>query len=290
VFSTPEVMLPFHPFGAEILITWDLGQITRCLCNISESLQLIWALEIAIQEFIIPFTTVLIGWIRGLIQITLITEPLLKLSVLLAIRLADAEILPYNFTNYANRLESYIQNTRDFLNSTNSTYAIKLDAISVSVAGLTDIARKIEAQQQDGLEGFLSLEAASSLNDRIFLSERQFLTTQGLPGRPFFKHVVQAPGLYTGYAYEPFPGLTEAIRVQNWTLATQQVEVIAHQIASVVQFLTVIPAPTPESKPNNTWKLVAIVVPVAVVIVTLIIVGIVIYVKKNRVNYAALYN
>ena len=69
------------------------------------------------------------------------------------------------------------------------------------------------------------------------LTERKFLTASGLPGRPYFKHVVQAPGLYQGYDADVFPGLAQAIRDHDWVLAKQQTDLIAETIENAGNFL-----------------------------------------------------
>ena len=48
--------------------------------------------------------------------------------------------------------------------------------------------------------------------------ERAFLNPQGLPGRPWFRHQLVAPGLTTGYAPWPFPGLREAVEKKDRAL------------------------------------------------------------------------
>jgi len=50
-----------------------------------------------------------------------------------------------------------------------------------------------------------------NVNDKYKYLERQFLHPEGLDGRTWFKHVVFAPGIWTGYAGATFPGITESI-------------------------------------------------------------------------------
>merc|ERR1719213_421989 len=76
-----------------------------------------------------------------------------------------------------------------------------------------------------------------AVNDRLASLERQFLTTEGLPGRKWFRHVLQAPGLYTGYAPKTLPGIYEAIGAQQWTLAQSQIKVAASRVNAAADFL-----------------------------------------------------
>ncbi|CAN0287802.1 unnamed protein product [Ectocarpus fasciculatus] len=70
------------------------------------------------------------------------------------------------------------------------------------------------------------------------MTERRFLADEGLPGRTWFRHVLQAPGLYLGYAAESFPGITQALSDGDLELAQQQVQVAAARIEDAATFLT----------------------------------------------------
>jgi len=77
---------------------------------------------------------------------------------------------------------------------------------------------------------------SKELNDRILYTERQFIGI-GLPERPYYRHVLQAPGLYQGYAPQVLPGISQAIRAQNQRVAQVQTELTAHVIIRAATFL-----------------------------------------------------
>eukprot|EP00752_Nemacystus_decipiens_P007436 g6646.t1 len=77
-----------------------------------------------------------------------------------------------------------------------------------------------------------------SLNQRLAMTERRFLADEGLPGRPWFRHVLQAPGLYLGYAAESFPGITQALSDGDLSLAQEQVLVAAACVSDAAAFLS----------------------------------------------------
>lgn len=64
------------------------------------------------------------------------------------------------------------------------------------------------------------------VNTKYKYIERNFLFSEGLDGRPWFKHVVFAPGLWTGYSGAVFPGLVESIDARDWTNAERWVDII----------------------------------------------------------------
>ncbi|KAM7222915.1 hypothetical protein V8F06_001813 [Rhypophila decipiens] len=68
--------------------------------------------------------------------------------------------------------------------------------------------------------------AIRGVNTKYKLLERSFLYSEGLDGRPWFKHVVFAPGLWTGYAGAVFPGLVESIDASDWANALRWVDII----------------------------------------------------------------
>jgi N-acetylated-alpha-linked acidic dipeptidase len=56
-----------------------------------------------------------------------------------------------------------------------------------------------------------------AINQQLILTERTFMTTEGLKERPWFKHQIYAPGAYTGYGVKTFPAVREMIEEDKWT-------------------------------------------------------------------------
>jgi N-acetylated-alpha-linked acidic dipeptidase len=65
-------------------------------------------------------------------------------------------------------------------------------------------------------------------------AERTLLRTEGLPGRPWFRHQLFAPGKYTGYDVKTIPGVREAIEQHNWEEANREIELVARTIEKLV--------------------------------------------------------
>jgi hypothetical protein len=59
----------------------------------------------------------------------------------------------------------------------------------------------------------------------------------GLPRRPWFKHVLQAPGLYLGYAAQAFPGVTQAVEEADWATADAQLSAATAAVKRAAEFL-----------------------------------------------------
>ena len=69
--------------------------------------------------------------------------------------------------------------------------------------------------------------AKPKLDQALLETERSMLTKDGLPGRSWYRHMVYAPGLFTGYGVKTLPGVREAIEERQWKVAEQQVTVLA---------------------------------------------------------------
>ena len=62
-----------------------------------------------------------------------------------------------------------------------------------------------------------------ALNQKLMQSERKLTSTDGLPRRPWFEHLIYAPGAYTGYGVKTIPGVREAIEQKKWKEADEQI-------------------------------------------------------------------
>ncbi len=73
--------------------------------------------------------------------------------------------------------------------------------------------------------GELAVSAATlqALNSELLQSERKLTSPEGLPGRPWFQHLIYAPGAYTGYGVKTIPGVREAIEQKKWKEADEQI-------------------------------------------------------------------
>ncbi|HMC81598.1 MAG TPA: transferrin receptor-like dimerization domain-containing protein, partial [Candidatus Polarisedimenticolia bacterium] len=75
------------------------------------------------------------------------------------------------------------------------------------------------------------------INDAVIRVEREFLSEEGLTGRPWFRHVLYAPGLTTGYAAWPFPGLTQAVKDHDPSMWEKESRKVLERLASATSAL-----------------------------------------------------
>jgi N-acetylated-alpha-linked acidic dipeptidase len=154
-----------------------------------------------------------------------------RLWGLMAMRLASADVLPLRFSTYARDLQVDLDNLRRDVIRRARTAAT--DGAKPAVGG--DFTGVLSALQAFGVAGE-SLDQASDaalssgdaaarrrVNDALMQVERAFLDPKGLPNRPWFRHMLIAPGLTTGYAPWPFPALQEAVENRDAAMWASEV-------------------------------------------------------------------
>ena len=144
----------------------------------------------------------------------------------LGLRLANAEILPFDF-------ESYGQNIRQFvvdLNLANRVNGhIDLASLQRHVADFEAAGRDLNiAVAQAIASGRLDAGSAGRVNQEMMQVERNWCNPEGMPGRPWFRHSIYATR-YT-YAHLELPGLTEAAEAGNWPVASQQAKILEGEL------------------------------------------------------------
>jgi N-acetylated-alpha-linked acidic dipeptidase len=139
----------------------------------------------------------------------------------LIIRMADADVLPYDYEEYGKEISAYIDFARK-----------KAQAEFVGqTVNFTDAAQAARYFEQAGAK-ILSRQRnppsdPSKLNQALREAERALLIPEGLPNRPWYRHAIYAPGQYTGYAAVVIPGINEAIDKHDLDRTRQQIAVLA---------------------------------------------------------------
>ena len=83
----------------------------------------------------------------------------------------------------------------------------------------------------------LSVAKRTVLEEQLRAAEQKFLRNDGLPRRPWFRHVLHAPGFYTGYGVKTLPGVREAIEQRFWAEAEDQIRFTATALVSYAAWL-----------------------------------------------------
>jgi N-acetylated-alpha-linked acidic dipeptidase len=177
-------------------------------------------------------------------------------------RLADAELLPFEFGNFADTVQSYLKELKTLsqkfsddirernreieegvFQATNDpkhplvappveivpphlNFATLENAADVLNRSAADYRKAFEQANANGGTALASASLAE-VNKMLISSERKLTNTEGLPNRPWFKHQLYAPGYYTGYAVKTMPAIREAIEQKQWKQADEAIVVVA---------------------------------------------------------------
>jgi len=165
-------------------------------------------------------------------------------------RMADAELLPYNFANTADTVSTYVDEVQKLLKSEQDEIAEKNKEIDEGVFAATSDPKNPKRESAPPFLNFAPLENGSTaltasareyqkvvkaaeanggaaldgatidqVNQLLMQTERAFISAAGLPGRTWFKHQLYAPGAYTGYGVKTLPAVREAIEQRKWSVA-----------------------------------------------------------------------
>jgi N-acetylated-alpha-linked acidic dipeptidase len=187
-------------------------------------------------------------------------------------RLADADLLPFDFGDFADTVQLYLkelkalsEKARDDIRERNREIedgvfkatddprqplvAPSADTVPphLNFAPLEDAAEAVtrsageyrkaleHANANNGAE--LAAASLAEVNHLLIESERKLTTSEGLPKRPWFKHQLYAPGYYTGYAVKTVPAAREAIEQKEWKQADDGIAVVARVLQEEAELI-----------------------------------------------------
>ena len=138
-----------------------------------------------------------------------------------AIRMADADVLPYDYEEYGKEVVAYLDAARKRAEDKFGAHSIDFDPVNAAAHHFESTGAKVLAREKNPPQD------ASRLNQALLNAERALIVPQGLPHRPWFRHAIYAPGEYTGYAAVVIPGVNEALDKGDSDRARQQLGVLA---------------------------------------------------------------
>ncbi|HTT60891.1 MAG TPA: transferrin receptor-like dimerization domain-containing protein [Bryobacteraceae bacterium] len=167
-------------------------------------------------------------------------------------RFADADLLPYDFTDFAATVHRYVDEVQKLWKTESEeirernkeieegVFSAAADPRKISVPpptetqppflnfaplenGLAALTRGAERYDKAVQKAKLDSSGLQPVNEKLLRIERGLTLPDGLPGRPWFQHQIYAPGLYTGYGVKTLPGVREAIEQKHWKEADEQI-------------------------------------------------------------------
>ncbi|HEY6337985.1 MAG TPA: M28 family metallopeptidase [Candidatus Sulfotelmatobacter sp.] len=141
-----------------------------------------------------------------------------------ALRMADADILPYNYEEYGKEVEAYIESARARADGKFGEHALDFTAVTAAARRFQQAGAKVASKQKSPPKDSAK---ANPLNEALRGAESALLVPEGLPHRSWYRHAIYAPGEYTGYAAVVIPGVNEALDKGDAEQARQQLAVLA---------------------------------------------------------------
>jgi len=177
-----------------------------------------------------------------------------------ALRLADADVLPFDFRSLSKTINGYVTELITLVEQMRESTSVENQIINNKAYELSaDVSKPIKApvvksevpyldfsKLQNALVALdkvtLQLQtkapvSADTLNKALYQAEQQLLYDKGLPNRAWYKHTVYAPGFYTGYGVKTLPGIREAIEQRRWQEAEEQIAIAAAAVNRLTNYL-----------------------------------------------------
>jgi N-acetylated-alpha-linked acidic dipeptidase len=174
-------------------------------------------------------------------------------------RVADADLLPSDFDNLSETSRGYVKELKTLREKTaadvtelnrqiaDGAFALANDpqhplqppkpeaavphlnfaALENASDSLDTAAATFEKAYGTFSTGTSSAAALARVNALLRQGDQALLIPEGLPKRPWYRHSLYAPGLYTGYGVKTMPGVREAIEQKDWKLADEQIGKLA---------------------------------------------------------------
>jgi N-acetylated-alpha-linked acidic dipeptidase len=151
-----------------------------------------------------------------------------------ALRLADADLLPFDFGFNAAALEQFLRELEQKNKIESRRLSLKRLHSRIAEFEKTGSALR-EAVSRELLSATASQQKIQRLNEHLLQVESNWLDPSGIPGRPWFQHLLYS-SRYT-YAHLEFPGLTEAAEKQDWKLAGAQATLLEKAVEKNIRLL-----------------------------------------------------
>uniref|UniRef100_A0A0D3ETU0 Aminopeptidase NAALADL1 n=1 Tax=Oryza barthii TaxID=65489 RepID=A0A0D3ETU0_9ORYZ len=159
---------------------------------------------------------------------------------MMALRLADEEILPFNYMSYPVELEAYTKVVENEVGGT----AISCSPLHNAIRALKTAATKVNGERKE-LQRQLSSNQLKkdsmkirSLNDRLMQAERAFTNREGLFKQEWFKHLVYGPSEQNDWESASYPGVENAIASARKENTTESWKFVQHEIHRVARAIT----------------------------------------------------
>lgn len=154
-----------------------------------------------------------------------------RIGATMVVRMADADILPYDYVEFANTMRRYLPALR-------RNFALKgwdssaVTPLAAAIDGLQRSAAQFAVTRDSMLANTLAKETREATNRALLRVERAFTRPSGLKGRPWYRSLIYVADIDNGYSNMNFPGVNEAIRAGEGDVAKAEITDLVQRFAA----------------------------------------------------------
>ena len=158
-----------------------------------------------------------------------------RVGAALMLRLANADVLPYDYVEYARTMRRYVPAVDQAIAS--RQWRTSSSALSASIDHMEQSARAFNAMRDSALARTLPAPTRRSANAALLRVERALTRPEGLRTRPWYRNLIYAADENNGYANIVFPSVNEAIRAGDPALAQREIDDLARRFDAAASAL-----------------------------------------------------
>jgi N-acetylated-alpha-linked acidic dipeptidase len=185
-------------------------------------------------------------------------------------RLANADVLPFDFSTFYKTVSDYTAEVKKLLDDKRTDVQLKKEMMDKKLFALaSDPKKSYKENLKDSLPPYLNFspldnallklkenidafnelsakatalptETQKNINDNLYKAERGLTSEKGLPRRPWYRHMIYAPGFYTGYGVKTLPQIREGIEQGSYQEAQDGIERVAHTLEVYNQYVATV--------------------------------------------------
>jgi N-acetylated-alpha-linked acidic dipeptidase len=147
------------------------------------------------------------------------------------VRMADTDVLPYDFEEYGKEIGVYVEKAQERANNVFANPSADFQPALAAARRLAAAGAKLSTAQNH------PAGAIANLNLKLVQADRALLLESGLPGRPWFRHAIYAPGKRAGYAAAVIPGVNDSIDDKDFAATQRQILALTNALNRAAKIL-----------------------------------------------------
>ncbi|MGI8403030.1 MAG: M28 family metallopeptidase [Gemmatimonadaceae bacterium] len=158
-----------------------------------------------------------------------------RIAAAMLLRIANAEILPYDYVEYARTMKRFASQAAQSINDRH--WKVSSGELSAAIDRLEAAALEFTAVRDRALGAGLTAQSAKQVNSALLGVERQLTRPKGLVTRPWFRNLIYAADENNGYSTMVMPSIGEAIRVGDEAMVGKEIADLAGRFDAATQAL-----------------------------------------------------